>query len=238
MLKWLRAVGRDLGEHGRLLLRLLRDALLSASLEERRLLRWGLVCAAMTMAIGLVAVARVSYDVRVPRSFPSPDQDTPLANLFEPVREIPANFRPNTHLPRRSEGRASGVIDKHGFHPGFDLVSVEDPRVWWESEYDGQDTENDHLMHRAMEEPFLRLIELVQQRAGRIKVQDAYRDEGIHAARSLHKEGRAIDLTCEDMTLEDLAKLCWAAGFDWVYYEAPRSGGAHIHCSVRADSHD
>ena len=50
---------------------------------------------------------------------------------------------------------------------------------------------------------------------------------------SLHKEGRAIDVTCDQMPLEELAKLCWISGFDWVYYEARKGKGPHIHCSVR-----
>ncbi len=64
-------------------------------------------------------------------------------------------------------------------------------------------------------------------------MQDAYRPGGIHNPTSLHKEGRAIDITCKELSLEKLAKLCWAAGFDWVYHEVKAKLGAHVHCSVK-----
>jgi hypothetical protein len=35
--------------------------------------------------------------------------------------------------------------------------------------------------------------------------------------------------------MEELAALCWAAGFDWVLHEHPKNGGVHVHCSVRHD---
>ena len=130
---------------------------------------------------------------------------------------------------------ASGGLQPEHFFPEYDLVRVEDDRVWWESEHDHGDTEDDHIMHRSMEEPCRRLIELVSQAGGKLKIQDAYRPSGIHSARSLHKEGRALDLTAEGISLEKLAKLCWAAGFDWVYYEVPKKSGVHIHASVRAN---
>jgi D-alanyl-D-alanine dipeptidase len=117
----------------------------------------------------------------------------------------------------------------------YDLVRIDDPRVWWESDNDHKDTEDDHLFHRAMEEPFRRLVELVHQAGGTLEVHDAYRPEGIHAPLSLHREGRAVDVTCDQLGLEKLAKLAWAAGFDWVYHEVPRRGGAHVHASVRED---
>ena len=86
-----------------------------------------------------------------------------------------------------------------------------------------------------------------------LRVQEAYRPSTIHSALSLHKEGRALDLTCPSLdpewnpddpnahrpspkSLEILAKLTWAAGFDWVYYEVPKSSGAHLHVSVRRDA--
>ena len=119
------------------------------------------------------------------------------------------------------------------FSPGRDLVHIEDTRVWWESDNDAGDDEDDHTIHRSMEAPLKALIELVSQRGATLKVQDTYRPSGVHNSRSLHKEGRAIDLTAKDMSLEELAKLCWVAGFDWVYYEAKAGSGSHVHCSVK-----
>ncbi|MBN1511250.1 MAG: hypothetical protein JXB13_04490 [Phycisphaerae bacterium] len=152
-----------------------------------------------------------------------------------PRRALPDTFPRNTHRPPRPEGRVSGSIDLATFSAGRDLVYVDDPRVWWESDHDEIDTECDHTMHRALVAPLRRLIELVDARGGTLEVHDAYRPVNVHNSRSLHKEGRAVDVTCDQMPLEELAKLCWVAGFDWVYYEA-RGSGPHIHCSVRRDA--
>jgi len=150
-----------------------------------------------------------------------------------PRREKPDRFPGNTHRPAAGEGDTSGSIDLGTFSAGRDLVYVDDPRVWWESDHDTNDTECDHSMHAAVEAPLRRLIDLVDAAGGTLEVHDAYRAAGIHNPRSLHKEGRAVDLTCDALGLEELAKLCWVAGFDWVYHEAGARGGAHVHCSVR-----
>jgi len=157
-------------------------------------------------------------------------------DLGRPVRLMPTAFPRNTHLPDRREGSVSGSVDPEAFSAGRDLVYVDDSRVWWESDHDENDDECDHSMHVAMVVPFRRVVELVCARGGTLEVHDAYRAARVHGSRSLHKEGRAVDLTCDELGLETLAKLCWAAGFDWVYYETG-SGGAHVHCSVRRD-HD
>lgn len=159
----------------------------------------------------------------------------PPYNLAQPVRDIPRRFPARTYLPKRREGAASVSIDQVAFNPDRDLIEVHDDRVWWESEHDVNDTENDHVIHRALEIPLRRLIELVSAEGGTLKVQDSFRPHGIHAPRSLHRQGRAVDLTCDELGLERLAQLAWAAGFDWVYYEAPRGGGHHVHASVRPD---
>jgi hypothetical protein len=155
-------------------------------------------------------------------------------DLTVPARPEPRRFPARSTMPDCREEDASGGLRGH-FHVRHDLVRVDDPRVWWESDNDTNDTEDDHLMHRAMEEPFRRLVELVVAAGGTLKVQDIYRDAGIHAPKSLHKEGRAVDLTCDELGLERLAQLAWAAGFDWVFHEWPKKGGAHVHASVRAD---
>jgi len=136
-------------------------------------------------------------------------------------------------MPGKREITYSLPIGTTPFRPEIDLVRVDDDRVWWESDHDKGDTEDDHLLHRAMEIPLRRLIELTTQAGGRLKVQDTYRATGVHVKKSLHKEGRAIDVTCDELGLEKLAKLCWASGFDWVFHEASSRGGAHVHASVR-----
>ena len=149
------------------------------------------------------------------------------------LRDKPSRFKPNSYRPSIRESAASGAIDLSTFSPGRSLVFVDDTRAWWESDNDKNDTEDDHSMHTSMEAPLRRLIDLVSERNAILKIQDTYRAAGIHNPRSLHKEGRAIDLTCDKLGLEELAKLCWMAGFDWVYYEAKAKGGAHVHCSVK-----
>ena len=150
------------------------------------------------------------------------------------VRRQPSRFPKETHLPRKNELLACGPINLKTFSPSRDLVRFDDKRVWWESDH-GHGPEDDHMINQALEEPLRKLINLVDKRGGVLKVYDAYRATGVHLSNSLHKEGRAMDLTCNEMSLETLAKLCWAAGFDWVYYEGPsKKGGDHIHCSVKS----
>lgn len=163
-----------------------------------------------------------------------PPEPSLIVDPLAPVRSLPETFPKGTHLPDVRESEASGSVDLGSFSPGRELTCLDDDRVWWESDNDEGDVEDDHTIHRALEWPLRRLIEQVCQRGGTLELHDAYRPGGVHNSRSLHKEGRAIDVTCDEMPLDELAKLCWAAGFDWVYYEAPRQGnGAHIHCSVR-----
>ena len=188
----------------------------------------GILSALVLFLLGAV----VTFRLRACRSGFEPPPPPPPAAAPD-TRTMPATFPPGTHMPDVRETRASDPVDLATFSPGRDLVYVDDPRVWWESDNDKQDTECDHSMHVNTEPPLRRLIEMVVQRGGKLEVHDAYRGEGIHNSRSLHKEGRAIDLTCDQFPLSELAKLCWVAGFDWVFYEKGRGGnGEHIHCSV------
>jgi hypothetical protein len=168
-----------------------------------------------------------------PAKKPAP---TPALPDWSPVREEPKHFPRNSYLPNKREGDVSGSVDPERFSAGRDLIYVDDDRVWWESDNDkaSGDDECDHSMHRALKVPFQRLVELVAARGGVLEVHDAFRAARVHGSRSLHKEGRALDLTCDQLGLEALAKLCWAAGFDWVYYECGK-GGDHVHVSVHPD---
>jgi hypothetical protein len=149
------------------------------------------------------------------------------------ARELPRRFPRNTNLPPIKESLASGAIDLAGFNPTQDVVRFDDWSVWFESDEDKVREEDDHMVHRSVVAPLKRLIRLVEGNGGKLKVHEAYRCTGVHKTRSLHREGRALDLTCEKLSLSELAKLCWVAGFDWVYYEAPKGGGEHVHCSVK-----
>ena len=185
-------------------------------------------------------------------TLPEPPRAPVLPPLREPVRPAPESFPRGARRPVAAETRAAGAVRPSAFSPGRDLVYVDDPRCWWESDHDGDtDDECDHTMHAAAELPFRRLVHLVEQREPglQLRVQEAYRPIGIHTARSLHSEGRALDLTLgrpgsskslsgpeASAALERLAKLAWQAGFDWVYNEWPKDGGPHVHASVRRDA--
>jgi len=173
---------------------------------------------------------------------PAPAAETakppaPPPDLHNPVRPAPAAFPPDSNLPRGKEIYASGPIDLATFNPTNDLVRFEDSRVWFESDTKrAADKEDDHLIHKNMEVPLKRLVNLLEKKGGKLKVQDAYRPADknkIHMTASLHCEGRAVDLTCEKLSLSDLAKLAWQSGFDFVLYEKPRKSGLHLHCSVK-----
>ncbi len=169
-------------------------------------------------------------------------------DLFKPVREAPERFKRDSYFPAKRESEASGAIIDSDFSAGRDLVYVDDARVWWESDNDGDtDDECDHSMHVVIEIPFRRLVNLVEATGWQLRVQEAYRATGTHSRKSLHKQGRALDLTVDNFgevkltpfekiaAYEKLAKLAWQAGFDWVYYENSAGGGPHIHASVKPD---
>ncbi|MDD5705819.1 MAG: hypothetical protein PHR35_07825 [Kiritimatiellae bacterium] len=188
---------------------------------------------AVVLAVHLVVL--LLWTVR--RTHPQAPASVPVEtrpDITKPVRAAPPRFPANTSLPAQREMDVSGALRLSSFSAGRDLVYVDDARVWWESDDDGEtDHECDHTVHRALETPLRRLIELVSARGARLKVQDTYRPTGIHNSRSLHQEGRAIDVTCDEIKMEELAKLCWQAGFDWVLHEGPSRNGAHVHASVR-----
>lgn len=216
-----------------------------------RVLRRAAAVAAPAAALAIVAALAVR-GCRGCAAGPEPGGVPAAAgpDLFSPVREAPESFPRNARLPGPSERECSGAIDLDTFSAGRDLVYVTDGRCWWESDNDAaeNDVECDHTMHAALEIPFRRLVNLVAKAEGtnsQLRVQEAYRPTGVHSARSLHCEGRAIDLTLgrpgakesyrgaeSAAALERLAKLCWQAGFDWVYFENGGTG-PHVHASVR-----
>jgi hypothetical protein len=189
------------------------------------------------MAVVVLAAGVAAFLATRPRPPAPPSaatvRKTPVPPLDQPIRAEPARFPVGTHLPPIKEILISGPIDLQTFSPTGSLTRVDDRRVWWESDHDRSEAEDDHIVNRSLEQPLRRLIELVTQNSGVLEVRDAYRPMGIHKQISLHKEGRAVDVTCSNMPLDRLAKLSWAAGFDWVYLEGRNGQASHVHCSVR-----
>jgi hypothetical protein len=161
----------------------------------------------------------------------------PEVDLFHPVRPAPSAFPPDSNMPPGKESSHSGPIDLKTFDAKKDLVHFDDPRLWFESDHDKGDTEDDHMINRSVITPLKRLANLIEKKGAKLKVQEAYRpvtkDRKIHLAKSLHREGRAVDLTSDKLSLSELAKLAWQAGFDYVLYEVPKNGGRHLHCSMK-----
>ncbi|MFT5125742.1 MAG: hypothetical protein ACI9TH_001667 [Kiritimatiellia bacterium] len=212
------------------------------NLNERAFLLGSLILTIGSCAFVAASVKTVRFNVQLPApsdlverptDAPPPPPVVEVVDYSFPLRDEPPSFPLNKRWPANVETSISKAIDKVSFDPKRDLIHIDDDRVWWESDNDTGDTEDDHMLHWAMEDPFRRLVELMEQAGGKLKVQDVYRAEGVHAPKSLHKQGRAMDLTTANpdvVSLGRLAKLCVASGFDWVYFEA--KGGLHIHASI------
>lgn len=98
---------------------------------------------------------------------------------------------------------------------------------------DEEGTGADRLMTRRLKERVEVLAGLVAREwpGVQLRVTEAWDENDEHGERSIHYEGRAVDLTTSDLNtarLGRLSGLALAAGFDWVAHEP-----THVHASVR-----
>lgn len=139
-------------------------------------------------------------------------------------------------VPNKSERDAAGAIAARIVRgtPAFArLVQYDKGNVVFKDE---EGTGADRMMSPRLREAMEKLAgSVAAEFAGvKLRVTEAWDENGEHAAGSLHYEGRAADLTTSDRDagkLGRLGRLAVEAGFDWVFYE----DASHIHVAARRE---
>lgn len=137
-------------------------------------------------------------------------------------------------FPNRPEVEVSGRLRTRvtradrGFHQ---LVESRDSHIVFKNE---EKSGADRLMTKSLARSLSRLARRVEREwpGVRLRVTEAWDEEGEHGEQSLHYAGRAADLTTTDLDsakLGRLASLAVQSGFDWVFYE----NQTHVHVSVK-----
>jgi len=137
-------------------------------------------------------------------------------------------------VPAKPEGVASGAIFKpiKRTDAAFaTLVRNDNSDIVFKNE---EGTSADRMMTPKLKVKLDALAVLVKAEwAGtKLRVTEAWDEQGEHAAGSLHYEGRAADLTTaplDNAKLGRLGRLAVDAGFDWVFYE----NAVHVHVSMK-----
>lgn len=145
-----------------------------------------------------------------------------------------STLSPGEHVPAAPEVEVVGAREKRIRRNSAEfggLVKCSHPLIVFKDE---ERSGADRMMTPRLRDALSRLAELVARRWPdvRLRVTEAWDEDGEHGANSLHEEGRAADITTSDLDgkkLGDLARLAVEANLDWVYFE----DSSHVHVSVR-----
>lgn len=156
------------------------------------------------------------------------------------MRPAPALSKPRGELqlgdmvPRMREQDAIGTVEGRVVRQGAgfrELIQSRNAEIVFKDE---EATGADRVMTPRLAQRLARLSRLVQEEwvDTRLRVTEAWDENGEHGTLSAHYEGRAADLTTSDLDPAKLGRLAYLAvqaGFDWVYFE----NRTHVHASVR-----
>jgi hypothetical protein len=140
----------------------------------------------------------------------------------------------NQKVPNKSEAATVGAISGkivRGTTEFSNLVTNSNADIVFKDE---EKTGADKLMTQSLSDKLDALAVKVKAEwpGKKLRVTEAWDEGNEHGASSTHYEGRAADITVDDMDsgkLGRLAQLAVDAGFDWVFYE----NSQHVHVSVK-----